>query len=76
MKERNDYVNVRLTEAGDAASGGALTFSNRHMHYGFTRGETTEVLRAYEWSHVLSKITAGGAAMLEIAGEGDEDARI
>lgn len=69
-ERRGDYVRVRLTEAGEALSGGALRVTNRHLDYEFKPGEEQEVVERYEWTHVLRKMrTAEGALIFELAGE-------
>jgi hypothetical protein len=62
--ERTDFVNIRLTAAGvnQVGSGGALTFSNRHMHYTFKPGEEQEVVLRYEWNAVLRHERAAGTS--------------
>jgi hypothetical protein len=69
-KNRSDYVEIRLTAAGEKLAGGdkgALTYSNRHMHYTFRPGEAQEVVSAYEWTKVLSNVRIGGELVFELA---------
>lgn len=66
MRERKDFVQIRLSEAGreHAGSGETLRVATMHMHYVFVGEEPVEVLRS-EWKVLQHDCDAEGQALLE-----------
>jgi hypothetical protein len=64
----SDFVDVQLTAAGEKFAGeaGVLRFSNGRFSYTFTKGHPTRVVKAYEWSSVLSAMNYQGEPVFAI----------
>jgi hypothetical protein len=67
VRERKDFVQVRLTSAGLAFAGeaGVLRLGTSKMNYVFTGEQSTEVLRAGEWPFLQAECDGDGNALFE-----------
>ncbi len=67
QRTRNDFVQVRLTEAGlaFAGKGAQLRIATLHMHYVFTGQASQEVLAAGEWRILAAECDAAGKPLFE-----------
>lgn len=71
LMTREDFVAVRLSPAGEAAAaGGVLRLAGGVYEFEFRAGEVRQVTRG-EWEGILSRETAGGEPLFELA-EGNE----
>lgn len=63
----NDWVEVRLSAAGEArAEGAPLHVHEGHHQFTFVAGEAQRVTRAFDWEMILSRQTIGGQPLFEI----------
>jgi hypothetical protein len=67
MRERRDFIQVRLSAAGRVHSGGALRIATQHWQYAFADDKPVEVLRVPEWTVMRLECDAEGVALFEEA---------
>jgi hypothetical protein len=67
MRERPDFIQVRLSEAGRkfAGAAGVVRVATVHMHYLFEGDTAVEVLRRGEWTTLQRDCDAEGNLLFE-----------
>jgi hypothetical protein len=64
-----DFITIQLSAAGVefAGAGGVVAIRNSRREFEFHAGQPQKVLRAYEWSHILSPMMVGADPMFDVA---------
>lgn len=63
---KNDFVEVKLSAAGERAAGGKITLVGPRYHFTFEPGVAQRVSKAYDWEVVLRNELVDGEPMFEL----------
>jgi hypothetical protein len=68
MAKSEDFVMVKMTEAGENFAGdhGVIRVADGRAYFEFKKGEALRATRAYEWNLLLAPMKVGNDPMFEI----------